>query len=448
MFGNIILVMSLCGSIAFIGYLLLHPLIERYCSLRWNYRFLKIIILCYLLPIPHYLLELKYWIQIHFGIVLSDSAIEALDTALKNDTYILVQKENIQVTQRVLWTWITFAAIALCTFFILYWQMQRYLKLKKSYLECAQTEIPVHLQKHFSDLQEQVGVKKVNFVFSHNCSSPIAMGTISPMIILPYTMLDIAWGKDYKFMLLHELHHIKNHDLWIRFCTLAVIALHWFNPFCYLLFFEICNVSEFYCDFCTLNGEDEGSKKQYSHLILDMAAEHGSLKRPQYVVSLITDNKKFMIRRIQNIKCSRPQKHWVSCLLAVMLGMLSSAAALTYETPIVIDNTNGEQTIDLETTEIWTEEQAAKYDFSFVCPYADTLVYADGTMADFSPYAAAQDPNIICSHDYEAAERRIHVKDSSGGCTTTFWDIQFCRKCGSYLSGDLTQEARYKKCIH
>lgn len=447
MFENIILVMSFCGSIAFIGYLLLHPLIERYCSLRWNYRFLKIIMLWYLFPLPYGILELKYWIQLHFGIDFSGFTTQKLESSLADGSYILIQNEEIQISFKVFITWLILIAFALCTFSILYWQIRRYLKLKKCYLQDAITEIPIHVDKQLQEAQKQVGVKKVKFVFSPQCLSPIAMGTISPVVILPCSMQERDWDKDYKFMVIHELNHIKNHDLWIRFLSLVVMAVHWFNPFCYLLFLEICNVSEFYCDFCTIRGEDEGGKKQYSHLILDMATEHVLEKSPPYIVSFTTNNKKFMIRRMQKMKYFEKKKRWVSCLIAVALCATGSAGALLYETPTVIRN-DGEKIIDLENTEVWTAEEFPDEDISSVYPYDETLIYADGTMVDFSQYTTAAELNKLCRHDYETATVRIHEKDSKGGCTVTYWDAQVCRKCKQTVLKKIIKEVHYPECNH
>ncbi len=382
-----------------------------------------------------------------FGIEIPALITQLAQSSLAEGSYILIQSEKIQVASEVFLTWLILITFAICTSSILYWQVRRYFKLKKCYLQNVITKIPVHIEKHLQEAQKQVGVKKVKFVFSEQCFSPIAMGTISPVVILPCSMQERDWDEDYKFMILHELNHIKNHDLWIRFLALAVMAVHWFNPLCYVLFFEICNVSEFYCDSCTIQGEDEGGKKQYSHLILDMATEPVVEKRQPYIVSLISNNKKFMIKRIQKMKYLGKKKRWVSCLIAVVLCASGSAGALVYETPTIILN-EGEQITDWENIEMWTPEEFFEEELSDICPYEDTLIYADGTMVDFSQYTTTEDSKILCRHDYENATRMLHKKNSSGGCTITYRDAQVCRKCGRCILGDTIKEVHYPQCKH
>ena len=53
-FHNLLLVMSLSGSIVFILYVLLYPVTRRYFSQKWRYRVLKIAAVFYLVPFSEY----------------------------------------------------------------------------------------------------------------------------------------------------------------------------------------------------------------------------------------------------------------------------------------------------------------------------------------------------------------------------------------------------------
>ena len=46
-----------------------------------------------------------------------------------------------------------------------------------------------------------------------------------------YTHLDEC----LRMVFLHELSHYKRGDLWVKAFSLAIAALHWFNPLCYIL---------------------------------------------------------------------------------------------------------------------------------------------------------------------------------------------------------------------
>lgn len=47
---NLLFTMSISGSIAFILYLIMKPIFNRCCTARWQYRFLKVCLLLYLIP--------------------------------------------------------------------------------------------------------------------------------------------------------------------------------------------------------------------------------------------------------------------------------------------------------------------------------------------------------------------------------------------------------------
>ena len=51
-FKNMFFVMSVSGTVVFVLYMLLYPLSERYFSLKWRYRILKLAMMFFLVPFP------------------------------------------------------------------------------------------------------------------------------------------------------------------------------------------------------------------------------------------------------------------------------------------------------------------------------------------------------------------------------------------------------------
>ena len=87
--------------------------------------------------------------------------------------------------------------------------------------------------------------KQIRLLQNKNVSSPFTIGIFKSWIVIPDTEID---SKRQNMMLTHELIHVKNHDIFFKFLSFLIILLHWFNPFVYLLFFELCNISERVCD--------------------------------------------------------------------------------------------------------------------------------------------------------------------------------------------------------
>lgn len=75
--------------------------------------------------------------------------------------------------------------------------------------------------------------------------SPIAAGILHARIFIP----DTEYSEKQKwFLYRHELSHIRSHDTWIKLVSLLSVAVHWYNPFIYLLNRKINQFSEYACD--------------------------------------------------------------------------------------------------------------------------------------------------------------------------------------------------------
>ena len=72
-------------------------------------------------------------------------------------------------------------------------------------------------------------------------------------------------------VLLHEMLHLKHHDVLVNFLLHLLQALNWFNPFVYWLCRIIRNDSEALCDQRALERLRGEEKREYGMLLLDMA---------------------------------------------------------------------------------------------------------------------------------------------------------------------------------
>lgn len=87
--------------------------------------------------------------------------------------------------------------------------------------------------------------------------SPAVYGIVKPKIILPEAYQD----RNYSIVALHETTHIRYLDNLWRLIAFVIVALHWFNPFCWLFFRAFLADMEFACDervICQLGAELAG----------------------------------------------------------------------------------------------------------------------------------------------------------------------------------------------
>ena len=55
-------------------------------------------------------------------------------------------------------------------------------------------------------------------------------------------------GKDFRYIILHELMHYKRRDMFYKWLVQITVCLHWFNPLVHLMSREITKACEFSCD--------------------------------------------------------------------------------------------------------------------------------------------------------------------------------------------------------
>ena len=62
--------------------------------------------------------------------------------------------------------------------------------------------------------------------------SPMITGLFRPTLLLPHEDYEKA---DLEVILKHELIHFRRNDLWFKLLLILANALHWFNPFIYVM---------------------------------------------------------------------------------------------------------------------------------------------------------------------------------------------------------------------
>ncbi len=96
---------------------------------------------------------------------------------------------------------------------------------------------------------------------------PLTYGTFRPVILLPPSLLrgDPA---HLEHILRHELSHIRHHDVAVKGLMLLAVALHWFNPLVWILFFAASRDMEMRCDEDVVAQLGKGGKLAYAQTLV------------------------------------------------------------------------------------------------------------------------------------------------------------------------------------
>lgn len=126
-------------------------------------------------------------------------------------------------------------------------------------------------------------------------------------------------------VLLHELTHLKRHDLPLNWLLCALQALHWFNPLLWLAFARMRADREMACDAQVLAADAEDRRADYGHALLKLQHTAGSSALSLAFVGIF--ERCGMRSRIRAIACHRRTHPAWGLAPAVMIAALTLAGA-------------------------------------------------------------------------------------------------------------------------
>ena len=441
---NLLFSMSLAGSLVLILYFVTKPATKRFLPVSWRYSILKISLLFYLLPyqclkyiytgIWFYLFPSRYQIP--------DPQVPAF-TFNANRTIVIDSDghfhfENQTVILTILGIW-GILAIA----FLLY-NINKYACCRKDLQQITNLPFDLPNEQHVSKRHSRA---KVTLYANQYITTPFTLGLFSPRIILPVSLAD---GKNSQMIIAHEMAHVRNHDNLVKFLWLIALILHWYNPAIYVLYWEICKVSEQVCDASVIQGMSKQEIKQYQSLIIDMS------QKKTHIDTLLASSFSGKFRMIKerisvmNRSISSKKIYFVTSLVMVVVILALTPISVLAYSPAHTRQFQDEQIgITGETVIIYLDQNIqGVYDpFLEYGTAHDIFVATDGQvyiLNDSDP----QMERAICFHNWQDGMTHSHVKNDDGSCVVYYYSCQCCTICGAERNLTYSHEFRSAKCPH
>ncbi len=173
--------------------------------------------------------------------------------------------------------------------------------IKKEGLKKANLDYRLFVQKISSHLT--IG-RKVRVFVSEIISSPLTIGYLKPIILLPVAALNHLSVNQVEAILLHELSHIKRLDYAVNFIVSIIHTILYFNPFVKLFVNQIEAERENCCDELVLQfGYD---KVSYASALLTLEKSSSQ----QFVLALGLTGKQNLLTRIEKIVGMEQKKRY------------------------------------------------------------------------------------------------------------------------------------------
>lgn len=118
-----------------------------------------------------------------------------------------------------------------------------------------------------SELSKAVHLKD-NIYVSDMVQSPMVFGVFRQRIIIPSHLEEDS--QQLKYVLLHELVHVKRHDNLLRILAVFTACIHWFNPFVWIFLRMFFGDMELSCDLAAVKQLSKKDKNQYAQVLVNM----------------------------------------------------------------------------------------------------------------------------------------------------------------------------------
>src|SRR5205823_4868846 len=152
------------------------------------------------------------------------------------------------------------------------------------------------------DARAQLHIRRAIVVIeSPLIDGPALHGFLRPTLLLPEGMCGTFDREELRHVVLHELAHLRRHDVAVNWLVNAVRAVHWFNPLVWLAVARIQEERELACDELTLSCLHPHERLGYGRTILKLVERFRSAEPVPALVGMV-NQKQQMRRRLTMIR--------------------------------------------------------------------------------------------------------------------------------------------------
>lgn len=443
---SLLTTMTACGTIPFLIYFVLTRLFDSSICAALRYRILKLCLIFYLIPFPLF----KH-------LILRLTSPNAPDNLPADGTPIYLDQTIVQDGNHFFLASIPDAHKALLAVWmilvssLMIHQLYLYFRFRKQMnLTCTPyTKYHALMKELCSNLHIS---RKISILFSDSEASPYTCGFFRPVIVLTHAVPKSG----IKIVLLHELHHIKSHDFFIRLLGMTAVLVHVYNPFIFLFWKELKNIQELNCDESLIKSLPPKTQNLYGHMLIDMTAI--PIRSAQPAIYFFKYNKRSLNNRIIKIKTPIKNRRWLAPAFFCLMLVASSIPAAAYSPPTIhLKNWSSfhkklaqsdwisiayKDTAGSDIPDIPIDEFAFQYTDDYLMLEDNTIL--PHTQKHMMPDRIAKD----CHHHYATGLEKRHSKCNGTSCIVSFYTVKYCKQCHTIVSKVLTNEVTCKPCRH
>jgi len=197
------------------------------------------------------------------------------------------------------------------------------------------TKAPAKYRVFVEKISAHIGIRKQVQVFlSGFVTSPVTIGYLKPVVLLPLAAINNLTPAQLEAVLLHELSHIRRYDYLVNLFLSAVKVVLYFNPFVRLFIRAIETERENCCDELVLQFEYD--KVAYASALMEL--EKANHQTP--VLAMGAANSSNLLARIERIigirhKPRMNAQHLLGAGAALLLLFILNAITINGSKPLI-----------------------------------------------------------------------------------------------------------------
>jgi len=206
--------------------------------------------------------------------------------------------EHALVTVSTAWAWYAFLAWIVIASVGLLRVALAIIQLRRMRAEAVAVDLKTldaDLRALLEDFQRY---RKVSVLVSQRLEVPTAIGFYKPAIILPRWLLESTPAEELKYILLHELAHLRRRDDWTNLAQKVLKALLFFLPSVWWIERKLALDREMACDDAVL--AHSGSPRGYAECLAKVA-ERSFLRRQIALAQAVVGRVKQLTTRVATI---------------------------------------------------------------------------------------------------------------------------------------------------
>lgn len=259
--------MSLWASVVIIATVIirsvaLHKIPKKTFLLLWGLALIRLLIpFQFSATLPFYVADIPV-----VGQLQEISQFNPADTGTQNTPAMAVTADAFSIPLPVL-IWLS---VAIC---ILLYFVVSHIRYRKAYKLAVPTD-----NEYANEWLQRNALKRrtVKIKVSADISAPLTYGLFHPIILIPKAT-DLGNREQLKYILTHEMKHIRRFDILWKWLLMIAACVHWFNPFVWVMYVLANRDLEITCDEKVIHAMGENNKSSYALTLIGLAEEQAKI---------------------------------------------------------------------------------------------------------------------------------------------------------------------------